>query len=313
MLSYESMFAPDITGMMAWRESLGYNRYSYQYPLKIFDQYCLDHFPNADVIDKQIAFGFLSYIRERRKHLQDTVAIRNLAKYQRLSGKDAYVVPADYFSYPHSKIPYIMTDEELVRFFEATDQWKHRSGSPLLDYIVPVIFRLQFATGMRPQEVRLLSRQDFDFKNNTIYIAETKGHKDRVIPVSDEVMNMCEKYNRISQAIYPDTNRFFPNSNQNVYSAALLQGLFRKCWQRAGNPENLEYCTPYILRHNYATRTLMKWMEDGIDIDSKIPYLSAYMGHETFDSTYYYIHLLPERLSKMTGMGIADVLAEESL
>lgn len=29
-----------------------------------------------------------------------------------------------------------------------------------------------------------------------------------------------------------------------------------------------------------------------------MPYLSTYMGHSELDSTFYYIHLLPDRLLK---------------
>ena len=55
--------------------------------------------------------------------------------------------------------------------------------------------------------------------------------------------------------------------------------------------------TPYTLRHNYATRTLMRWVEEGKDIEAWLPYLAAYMGHQKYSSTAWYVHLLPERLA----------------
>jgi hypothetical protein len=33
-----------------------------------------------------------------------------------------------------------------------------------------------------------------------------------------------------------------------------------------------------------------------------LPYLRAYMGHEEFESTAYYIHLLPENLVRSAGI-----------
>jgi len=33
-----------------------------------------------------------------------------------------------------------------------------------------------------------------------------------------------------------------------------------------------------------------------------LPYLQAYMGHETLAATAYYIHLLPEKLVKSSGI-----------
>ena len=31
-------------------------------------------------------------------------------------------------------------------------------------------------------------------------------------------------------------------------------------------------------------------MSDGTDVTAMLPYLARYMGHATFDSTYYYVH-----------------------
>jgi hypothetical protein len=50
-------------------------------------------------------------------------------------------------------------------------------------------------------------------------------------------------------------------------------------------------------RSNYATRTLMRWVEEGRDIEAWLPHLAAYMGHQKYSSTAWYVHLLPERLA----------------
>ncbi len=35
-------------------------------------------------------------------------------------------------------------------------------------------------------------------------------------------------------------------------------------------------------------------MRQGKDVTAMLPYLSRYMGHATFDSTYYYVHTSPD-------------------
>ncbi len=69
-------------------------------------------------------------------------------------------------------------------------------------------------------------------------------------------------------------------------------------------------CTPYAFRHNFATRTLMRWVEEGKDLNTCIPYLCAYMGHATFSATFYYVHLLPERLSRMDFTHLSGIIPE---
>ena len=45
-----------------------------------------------------------------------------------------------------------------------------------------------------------------------------------------------------------------------------------------------------------------KWLDEKIDINARLPYLQAYMGHKNISSTAYYIHLLPENLTKSAGV-----------
>jgi len=52
----------------------------------------------------------------------------------------------------------------------------------------------------------------------------------------------------------------------------------------------------YDLRHRYATTMLMKWLNEGANLETKLPYLSSFMGHTHFSDTAYYIHFLPEKL-----------------
>lgn len=310
MYNYYSGFAEDIKKMMEWREVLGYKKDCYASYLKTFDTFCKKQFPNSQVVTWEIALSFFNSFRRGRDFRVYVVAVRNLAKYQIMTGKQACVFPKNYFRYKSRPLPYIMSDTECLNFFSATDRYPHDSHNPLLPYTVPVIFRLQYATGMRPKEVRELLRTDFDFKHDTIYIADSKRHKDRKIAVEHSVMVMCKNYDKIARDIYPHTDVFFPNRLRREHSQASLRLLFHKCWNMSGNPQNIGYCSPYILRHNFATQTLMRWIEEGKDINHYIPYLSAYMGHETFRDTYYYIHLLPDRLSKMTYMDISDIISE---
>ena len=38
----------------------------------------------------------------------------------------------------------------------------------------------------------------------------------------------------------------------------------------------------------------MRWSAEGKDIHAMLPYLMRYMGHSSLESTYYYIHLIPD-------------------
>ena len=43
-------------------------------------------------------------------------------------------------------------------------------------------------------------------------------------------------------------------------------------------------------------RTLLDWHRAGLDIDTRLPLLSTYLGHLHPDSTYGYLQAVPELL-----------------
>lgn len=51
------------------------------------------------------------------------------------------------------------------------------------------------------------------------------------------------------------------------------------------------------LRHTFATRRILKWYEDGANLDVKILALSTYLGHAQIRDTYWYLSAVPELLA----------------
>jgi len=310
--SFSSNFAFDIIQMVEYKEALGYKPSSYEWNLQNFDHFCLKNYPKATVLTREIVLEWCQEGKENRRSEYRASAIREFAKYLTAIGKDAFILPANWFPAPKAELPYLLTDEELSNFFSATDNYPSRANSPLLEYIVPVIFRLQYACGMRPQEVRLLKRVDFDFKRNTIYIESSKWCRDRRLSVHPELMALCRKYDVIAQSYFNDRTYFFPSQSGGAYRYNWLTATFHKCWKLSGNNNSSKRCVPYSLRHNFATRTLLRWAQEGKDFNVYLPYLSNYMGHSTFKCTYYYVHLLPEKLSCMDFMGSHGIIPEVS-
>lgn len=296
--------------MIEFKKALGHKPESYEWDLQNFDRFCSRNYPYTDILTKELAFEWCNEGKEYQKSGYRMRTIREFGKYLVSVGKDAFIYPSQLMEITKADIPYILTDRELKNFFSAADNYPVRSNSPLLKHTVPMIFRLQYACGMRPQEVRRLKKADFDFKKDTIYISESKWCKDRRLVVNNELMVMCRRYDSLAHKIFPDRQYFFPSQSGGIYSHGWLTATFHKCWELSENDTTRGKCVPYDLRHNYATRTLMRWTEEGKDLDAYIPYLSTYMGHATFRSTYYYVHLMPERLSSMKFMDTNGIIPE---
>jgi len=308
---FASGFAGQIQDMLEQRASLGHSMNSYSYIFTNFDRFCANNFPGEAILTKEIAFAWCNEAKGNGKGCANRAgAIRGFARYIHSTGGAAYVIPPYFFPSPKAKPPIIMNDVELANFFEAADHYPANSRYTLYEYTVPVIFRLQYACGMRPQEVRRLRCVDFNYAGGTIYIHKGKHNKDRCLPVSPDVMGMCRKYNQIAESLAPNRTFFFQALSGNIHTKEWLRNAFRTCWDMSGNATGRGYCTAYILRHNFATQTLMRWAEEGKNLDSMVPYLSAYMGHASFSATYYYIYLLPERLALVDFISSDSVIPE---
>ena len=304
-----SGFAERLQELLEQREVRGYSIYDRRFRLANFDRFCEANFPMATTLTQEIAFAWCNSA-QGNAGCKRSVVIRDFGRFLRAVGDEAFIMPTNFFAAQKPALPYICSGSELKNFFEATDRVQSDSRSPVLEYTIPVIFRLIYACGMRPQEARQLRRIDVDCSAGTIYIAGGKHYKDRRLAVDGHIVGLCKKYNRIAETANPGRSYFFQSPSGGAYSSCWLSDSFSKCWAMSGNGEKRSNCVPYSLRHSYATETLTRWLEEGRDLDAWITYLSAYMGHESFSSTYYYVHLIPGRFAKMEYMHTGHIIPE---
>jgi len=45
-------------------------------------------------------------------------------------------------------------------------------------------------------------------------------------------------------------------------------------------------------RHSFCVNALLRWYRSGVDVQAKLPYLTAYMGHVSIASTQYYLRFV---------------------
>lgn len=223
-------------------------------------------------------------------------------------GIEAFVLPAEWISHRARSLPHIFTDEELTAFFSATDSLTACSASPFREYTIPVVFRLMLGCGLRPQEARQLRRRDIDPDTAIMMIEQTKYNKDRRVPIDAGMATLLARYDELANLHRPGREFFFEQHPGQPYPGCWLTASLHRCRAIAG--DLAPGSTPYTLRHNYATRTLTRWVEEGRDLNVWLPYLSTYMGHETYSATAYYVHLLPERLSATGLTGTAGIIPE---
>lgn len=282
--------------MMKYRQAIGQATATYRSSVPPFINFCAETHPYAnhitsEMIDEWLAFYpysnnskaiFLSLLREYTKYL-------NFLGFEDFIPDEDYSVKRTVFN------PYLFNDSELSGLFNTIDSYTGKtSGKRYLPQVVlPVYSRLLYCCGLRPQEPPALRTEDIDLETGDVYIRQSKRHKDRHIIISKDMLDLCRRYDSVAGK----RQWFFQKWDGSPYETSWYNQLWRKLLvisgiQWHGTPR------PYDLRHAFASRNIIRWLDNGKDVMELLPYLSAYMGHSELTSTLYYIHLLPENLRR---------------
>lgn len=249
---------------------------------KKFLSYCEEN--NYDEITKEVVDAWLSFYpyKTNRTKVNHIGLIKNLSTFIVFLGKEAFIPNDEYNFKIENFVPLILSPHKISEIMEGIDKENNITYS--------ILFRLMYCCGLRPGEVTRLERNDFDTKTGDLYIKNSKNKKDRHIIVSAQIKTLCDHYDLLAG----ERKYFFSSKNKQMKTnrlSKMLRFVIKKY--------NLEFAKgfrPYDFRHNFATQNIMNWLDNGLDIMTMLPYLSTYMGHKKFSYTYYYIHLLPERL-----------------
>jgi site-specific recombinase XerD len=216
-------------------------------------------------------------------------------------GFDSYVLPEKYSSRKSDFVIYILNDDELSCLFHALDSLIPHNLNKFRHEELPVMIRLTYYCGLRPGECRCLKVGDVDLDNGVLLVSGNKLRRERYVPMSQNVTDMCKEYKVKLKDQMPESDYFFPNPKGGPYTSQWLKDNFKTVWLTA-YPESTAPVRVYSLRHRFATTIMMNWLNNGADITTKLSILSIYMGHNDVCATAYYIHLLPEQLVRSSAI-----------
>ncbi len=303
MSKYVSGIGPYLEKLFDYRHSLGYSGVTHHATLLNFDRFCATNFPETEELTEQMVLMWLS--EDSRIVYERSVAIRLLGKYMCAIGKDAYILPEKYVSMKHNFAPYIFTDEELRRLFSAIDRIRPTVTEPFIHVIAPVLFRLIYTCGLRPNEGRELKCENVHLDTGEILVTNTKKKKERIVVMSRDMRSLMRPY-LVERAAFGQGNDYwFPSAKGGPLTSEFQTRIFKNAWAEA-NPgipkKGLPAVRVYDLRHRFASAALIRWLDKGDSLKAKLPYLREYMGHNSLRETCGYIHILPENLTQSSAI-----------
>jgi integrase/recombinase XerD len=164
-----------------------------------------------------------------------------------------------------SKLPKVISKEEILSIIENTNNIKHRC-----------IVQLLYGSGLRRSELLNLKLDDIDSKRMLVRVVGSKGNKDRLTLLSKTALNDLRKYyTKYEPHIY-----LFEGKKGIKYSGASVLKIVKTAAEKARIRTTV---TPHVLRHSFATHLL----ESGTDLRQ----IQVLLGHGSTKTTEIYTHV----------------------
>lgn len=191
---------------------------------------------------------------------------------------------------PMTGIKALKQPKALVKFVTETDINKVSFGDEadfptLRDHL---LFEMLYQTGMRQAELRGLKDVDVDKMGMQVKI-HGKRNKDRLVPLSMEMIQMIAQYQALRDATFTDkADRLLLNDKGEEMSPSYV---YNKVHHMLAGVTTLKQKSPHVLRHTCATVLL----NNGANLRA----IQELLGHSSLSSTQIYAHNTIEQLKKI--------------
>ncbi len=296
---FQSNLRTEFENFIELRRSMGYSIRADLSKLKNLDAFLVENDPDATQLNAE---NVLDWLRLRPKESPATLNgrvsfIRTLSRYLIAMGKESFIPPEKFTLTSKCFSPYLLTDQELTSLFHVIDT--DETVTPFQGCILSTLLRLIYTCGLRPGEGKMLLRDNVNLKTGEILLMDTKSKRDRIVVMSEDMLCLMRRYTNIRDAAFPDSIYLFPSSTGNPYDEKWLAKNLRRYFSLIHpemDPKELPHLRVHDFRHLFASKRLIRWIDEGQDLNAKLPYLRTFLGHSTMDETEYYIHILPENL-----------------
>ncbi len=166
------------------------------------------------------------------------------------------------------KLPKVIDSDFIIEKLSKIENIKHRT-----------ILTLTYSVGLRVSEIVNLKIDDIDSERMIIYIRNGKGRKDRIVPLSKNVLLLINVY----KLKYNPIEHLFNGQKSNKYSIGSCQKIYKKYIDQKTSIHTLRHsCFTNLLESDVNLRTIQK-----------------IAGHSSSKTTEIYTHVSNNILSKV--------------
>jgi integrase/recombinase XerD len=266
--------------LISFKNYMNFRRYSqntiktYADALEVFFRFYKDQAPESLNIEDIINFNTSYILKKNVSASYQNQVINAIKLFYRNRFNRTMEVDFIQRLRREKRLPNVLSKNEVKSILEAPTNLKHRAMLSLI-----------YACGLRRSELLNLTLKDILSDRNLLFIRQSKGKKDRVVPISIKLIEMLRDYYK---AFKPKTWLFEGQEVGKKYSERSIQLVLNQAVEKAKivKPVSLHW-----LRHSYATHLL----ESGTDLR----YIQELLGHSSSRTTEIYTHVSTRNLQQI--------------
>jgi integrase/recombinase XerC len=187
------------------------------------------------------------------------------------------------------RLPVFIKEEDTGNLITALKNNTHNWESQNEKMIITLLYN----TGMRLSELINLKENQVDFLKKQIKILG-KGNKERIIPLSSEILNSIQEYTGLKKKEFERTGNpeiirgeflLVSSKGKKLYPKYVYNHVFKIL---NASVKTLDKKSPHVLRHTFATHL----MNSGANLDA----VKELLGHASLATTQIYTHNTIEKL-----------------
>lgn len=292
--SFTSPLAVELRAFLRFKRNLGYRYARAEYTLQEFDRFLVQYKTQCRPwrLDRAI-LAWLATKRDckPRSLYGYTNILRQFCQYlRRTKGNSRVHEPLwPRFRTTSTYTPYILTADDIKCLLNLSAEL---TKPPFRAAVYRALLLVLYCTGLRFGEAVRLRIRDIDTRSAILFVEESKG-RSRWVPFHRSLARELDKY-LVARRTFSSAQRnahLFVGANRRPLRVKTASETIRRLLWKAGlKPlRGREGPRPYDLRRAFAVHRLEKWYHQGVDLHARLPWLSAYMGHDNIMGTEVYL------------------------
>jgi len=226
--------------------------------------------------------------------------VRQLCLYRRRNDPSGYVPEHALAPVKESLfLPYIFSQEEVHRLLHAASEHHGRwIWAPMFRALMLVLY----CTGLRLGEAVRLRMEEVDLCRNVFLVSHSKG-RSRIVAFRPDLASELHQYLEARRQVLrnhciEDPQALFIRLDGTPLTVKSASEAIRRLLRQLSikPPAGRIGPRPYEMRHAFAVHRLTAWASAGADVHAKLPWLSAYLGHQDVLGTEVYLKATPQLL-----------------